>query len=60
MLYSDTVVKSQSMLSNEEIREYQDQFNCNLNDNDQWLDSESEYGDLTIISDTEFFERYEF
>lgn len=60
MLYSDTVVKSQSMLSNEEIREYQDQFNCNLNDSDDWLDTDTEYGNLTIISDTEFFERYEF
>jgi hypothetical protein len=43
----------------DDIRDMQDQYNVNLNDSDDWFESENlGSGHITYIDEIEFWERY--
>ena len=43
----------------DDIRDMQDQYNVNLNDSDDWFESDDlGSGHITIIDEIEFWERY--
>lgn len=61
--YSDIAFHDSGRLADEEIRELQDQMNCNIFDaednGETWLDAETPSdGTITIIEELEFWERF--
>lgn len=61
--FSDTACADYMRLVDEEIRELQDQMNCNILDaednGETWLDQDPPSdGTVTIIEETEFWERF--
>lgn len=61
--YSDIACEDYMRLADEEIRELQDQMNCNILDaednGETWLDAETPSdGTVTIIEELEFWERF--
>ena len=61
--FADDVAKDETRLPVVEIRELQIQMNCNLyasDDAEVYFEEESEFANLTIMSESEFFETYIF
>lgn len=61
--FSDIACADYMRLADEEIRELQDQMNCNILDaednGETWLDQDlPNDGTITIIEETEFWERF--